>query len=173
MLDVHTPDSVELHLQADCDNCAALCCRNLRVKMFWVLTSDEVECRFLNENNRCQIYGWQGLLGFNDCSNFNCDGTGPSVTRLFNELQTAGIEEKIGPENFNDCRRETFQLSLTKMNEAQSTFNNGNLARALAIRQAVIAFLAAVGQGLIDHKQGYAPRIVRRAFYQHLTGIRS
>ena len=71
-------------LQADCEQCAALCCVALafdKSEWFPIDKPNGVVCPQLDGSNRCKIYDTREALGYNGCLNFDCHGAGQRVTQ--------------------------------------------------------------------------------------------
>ena len=71
-------------LQADCEQCAALCCVALafdQSEWFPIDKPNGVVCPQLNSQNRCNSYEQREPLGYKGCMKFDCHGAGQRVTQ--------------------------------------------------------------------------------------------
>lgn len=74
------------HLAADCSACQGLCCVALpfdAAQGFGFDKPAHEACRHLQGDHRCAIHGQLADRGFPGCVQFDCDGAGQRVTRLF------------------------------------------------------------------------------------------
>ena len=76
------PDGVSL--EADCANCAALCCVCLafdKSENFAIDKANGVVCPNLGDNNKCSIHSGLETKGFSGCVRYTCNGAGQHVTQ--------------------------------------------------------------------------------------------
>lgn len=72
-------------LQADCANCAGLCCVALAFTRSGGFGFDKgagEPCRNLQDDNRCSIHPVLRERGFPGCTVFDCQGTGQKITQI-------------------------------------------------------------------------------------------
>ena len=141
-------------LQGNCQQCDALCCRDLDVRNILGLVTKTAgrPCRLLNDTQQCRVYAVPGTLVCADRSQYRCDGAGQTVSQVFRELKAVGVDEQIGLESFLNVRGQVFRAIHHRTRAARSWEEGGNTAEAKAITEPINMFLEAVKEALTNHQ---------------------